>query len=365
MDESRGSVAYNGDVSDLSTVYSLDDGDIYDRVWMPVIAQWRPDHLVVAFGHHLRGKVDMGDICCSVSRDGGRSWQPPVTVLDHRQLHGTVRYAYANPVLFRPAGQDILWCFAMRCELHYPDSEDSRLCAAYSIDGGYSWQPVELAVGFHGGLITCGEIVAWPAAGGMRYLLPAHLNSARHDPHGRCDHFVLESDNLIAWRQAGYIPQPEDKPVFMHEGSIALGTTANELQIVMRTAEYPKGHAAIDPPVAYASQSLDGGRTWSPGAPEPALHNTVSKAYYGRDSLGRHLYVYSTGPAWQRLGLAYKVQSVEGAWGPERAFYDAGVHNSYPSLIEYAPGQYHAVWDSSQDAERHRTLIRYGRLRLD
>jgi hypothetical protein len=52
-------------------------------------------------------------------------------------------------------------------------------------------------------------------------------------------------------------------------------------------------------------------------------------------------------------------------WGAERTFFDAGVKNSYPTLVEDPEGYFHAVWDSSTSGDRARTLIRYGRLTLE
>jgi len=64
-------------------------------------------------------------------------------VFDHRQRNGTVQYAYNNSVLFRPANQDVIWLFVMRAPLHYRNSENADLVAAYTADGGYSWHHVE------------------------------------------------------------------------------------------------------------------------------------------------------------------------------------------------------------------------------
>src|SRR5437868_3199856 len=109
----------HGDVTDVRTVRRLDQhaGQGYDRLWEPYIAEWTPAtqtttestpaHLVVAFGAHLDGKVDMGDILCCVSADGGDTWRDPVAVFDHRLPLGPLRVAYANPVLFQPPGQPI------------------------------------------------------------------------------------------------------------------------------------------------------------------------------------------------------------------------------------------------------------------
>lgn len=362
-----------GDVTQVRTVRRLDQhaGSGYDRVWEPYIAEWAPAsekkdaHLVVAYGAHLAGKVDMGDIMACVSTDGGAAWSDPVPVFDHALPLGPLRVAYANPVLFKPTGQPILWCFAMRCPLIYRDSENSQLCAAYSVDGGRSWQTVEVAVHWQSPLIIVAGIHALPDGnGGTRYLLPVHRNTLRHDPRGRRDHAVLESSNLIEWRLAGYIPEENEGTVFLHEGSIAPAEREGDLKIMMRTATYDT-YVALDPPVAYSSTSADGGRTWSPAQPEPDLHNAVSKAFFGRDSLGRYVYVYNTGGRSERRALHYKVKRPGEPWGPARAFYDTGVKNSYPTLIEFAPGQFHCVWDSSDTADRHRTIIRFGRLNLN
>tara|TARA_Y100000588_G_scaffold228258_1_gene241973 strand:+ start:4871 stop:4981 length:111 start_codon:yes stop_codon:yes gene_type:complete len=34
--------------------------------------------------------------------------------------------------------------------MHYRDSENADLAAAYTVDGGRSWIPVELALGYRG-----------------------------------------------------------------------------------------------------------------------------------------------------------------------------------------------------------------------
>ncbi|MCU0502908.1 MAG: glycoside hydrolase [Anaerolineae bacterium] len=352
---------YVGDVKDVRLVATLKRPGLYNRIWQPFIEIWRPAHLLVAYGLHLTGKVDMGDIVCAISTDDGNTWEEPVTIFDHRVALGTLRVAYANPVLYHPLGQDVVWCYAMRCPLYYRDSEDSQLCAAYSADGGRSWQPVELAVHYHSPLITCAGVLAVPREDGARYLLPVHRNTLRHDPLGSQDQLVLESTNLLEWKLAGYVPHPAAGRVFMHEGNVAPGDTPSELKIVMRTATYGRDAKALEPPNAYSSVSADGGRAWSPGRPEPALYNAVSKAYFGQDARGNHIYVYSTGPAGQRRAFGYKIRAPSGSWSDERPFYDAGVRNSYPTLLERAPGRFYAVWDSSDSPDVPRTAIRFGR----
>ena len=333
-------------------------------LWEPSIAVWKPKHLVVSFGAGIPGKIDMGDVYASVSTNDGNTWAEPVLVFDHKQRDGSMQFTYANSVLYKPPGQAVLWCYAMRCPLNFSDSEDSQLVGAFSADGGRSWTPVELAMHYTGPLITVsGGVERVVENGCPRYLLPVHRNTRRHDPLGSREQFVLSSTSLLEWRLGGYVPQPASGRAFLCEGNLAPGDAAGQLKLVMRTANYDNEGQVLDPPRAYSSVSADGGRTWSAAQAEPDLWNSVSKAYFGRAADGTHLYVYSDGPAWSRMALRYKIQPEHGVWGQERTFYDAGVHNSYPTLVETAPGEFRAVWDSGTP-ERHRTHICFAKFKL-
>ena len=122
----------------------------------PSIALWKEKHLVVAYQKGIAVKGDMGSIDAIVSSNDGDSWSIPSTIFDHEQRHGALQFAYCNAVLYRPPGQGVLWCFAMRCPLDSTDSEDSHLDAACSGDGGRSWNPVELAMHYTGPLFILG-----------------------------------------------------------------------------------------------------------------------------------------------------------------------------------------------------------------
>ncbi|MXX61563.1 MAG: exo-alpha-sialidase [Holophagales bacterium] len=357
--------AYRGDVEDVVTIDALDPEGPYDKIWEPFIARWTDEHLIAAYGLQVRGKMDMGDIVCSLSLDGGRTWNERITVFDHRVRNGSVQYAYNNSVLFRPPDQDVVWLFVMRAPMHYRDSENADLVAAYTADGGYSWNHVELAMGYQGSLIIVAGIETVERDGVPHYLLPAHRNSRRHDPHGDRRQFVLESKSLLHWKLAGYVPYPDDDPVFLHEGKIA-PIADGALEMVMRTATMDR-ERPLDPALAYSTRSEDGGRTWSTARPEPELPNYRAKSFFGRDSSGRHIYVY--GDSAFRRGLYYKTRLPGGAWSLQRTFYDGGNLNSYPTLLEEPSagesGEWLAVWDSSDDPERRRTAIRFGRLPVE
>jgi hypothetical protein len=359
---------FEGDVREIRVVDHVQNHPGFHRIWQPYIAQWNAGtggrrHLVVAYGAQLEGKTDMGDIMCVVSRDDGDTWTAPIKIFDHRERQGRLQFAYANAILFKPEGHDVLWCFAMRSPLTPRNSEEGQLVGAYSPDGGFSWIPVELAMHYTGHMIVVAGPMETTIEGKKRYLLPAHRNTLQKDPFGDREHFVLSSSNLLEWRLEAFIPQPASSPkVFLHEGNIAPGDQPGELKIVMRTADYIDDSQTTDPPRAYSSVSRDGGRTWSPAAPEPALHNAKSKGFFGRMADGTHIYVYSDGPqqrdrSWPgfphggRTSLRYKIKPAGGEWSEERTFFHAGIKNSYPALIEVTPREFRAVWDSGTESQ--------------
>lgn len=294
-------------------------------------------------------------------------------MFDHNLRQGAIQFAYANPVLYRAPGQDVIWCFAMRCPIACENSEDSQLVGAFSADVGRSWTPVEMAMQYAGPLILNAGIVETEINGQKRFLLPAHRNTLQKDPLGSRDHFVLSSTSLLEWKLEAFIPQPASGKVFLHEGNIAPGDAPGELKIVMRTANYANDSLTTDPPRAYSSVSRDGGHTWSAAQPEPELHNAKSKGFFGRAADGTHLYVYNDGPAQRqiapgfprggRTSLRYKTKAPGGAWTLEKTFYDAGIKNSYPTLVEVAPGDFRAVWDSGTP-ETARTHIHFAKFKL-
>jgi hypothetical protein len=365
---------HQGDVTDVTVIRRVDEQPGSWRLWQPVIIQGeKKKHLIVAFGAMANGKKDMGDILVTLSKDDGATWEDPAAVFDHRQRQGAIQFAYANPVLYRPPGQAVIWCFAMRCPFTADNSEESQLVGAFSADGGRAWTPVEMAMHYTGPLILCASPVAVDRDGQRRFLLPAHRNTLASDPRGSRDQFILGSTSLLEWKLEAYIPQPATARVFLHEGNLAVGEAAGELKIVMRTADYDRESLPTDPPRAYSSVSRDGGLTWSDAREEPDLHNAKSKAFFGRATDGTHLYVYSDGPAQRdkapgfphggRTSLRYKLKPPGGAWTAERTFYDAGIKNSYPTLVEVAPGEFRCVWDSGT-ADTPRTHIRFGKLTL-
>ena len=367
-DGRAGEESHRGDVTDVRVIRHVSQHPHAWRIWQPFLVQGdRERNLIAVFGAMITGKKDMGDVLATISDDDGDTWEEPVVVFDHSVRQGALQFAYANPVLYRARGQDIVWCFAMRCPIASRNSEESQLVAAFTADGGHTWTPVELAMHYTGPLITNAGLVETRIAGRKLFLLPAHRNTLQNDPRGTRDHFILSSTSLLEWKLEAYIPQPTSARVFLHEGNIAEGDAPGELKIVMRTADYDDSSLTTSPPRAYSSLSTDGGHTWSVAREEPDLHNAKSKAFYGRAADGTQVYVYNDGPAQRepggRMALRYKTKSPGGEWSEQKTFFDAGIKNSYPTLVEVAPGEFRAVWDSGTP-DTPRTHIHFGKLSL-
>ena len=60
-----------GDVEEVVTIDLLPPNSIYKQIWQPFIAMWKTNYYVVAYGLKLDGKSDIGDIVCSITKDGG------------------------------------------------------------------------------------------------------------------------------------------------------------------------------------------------------------------------------------------------------------------------------------------------------
>ena len=65
---------------------------------------------------------------------------------------------------------------------------------------------------------------------------------------------------------------------------------------------------------------------------------------------------------WPHL-VRYKTKPPGGAKSAEKTFFDTSIKNSYPTLIEVAPGVFRAVWDSGT-ADTARTLIHFAKFKL-
>ena len=366
---------YRGDITDLRVVRRVEQHPQAWRVWQPVIIPGQKKrHLIVAFGAMVNGKKDMGDILATRSTDDGDTWEEPVMIFDHRQRQGMVQFAYANPVLYRAPGQDVIWCFAMRCPIAQKNSEESQLVGAFTADGGYSWTPVEMAMHYAG--------AAHHMLNHRNYgdRLSTQISDAGPPQHtaGR-PHAVRVTTSFSAapacWNGSSKPISPNPPmPVFSsmrgisrrekHQRNCGLSC---ELPIMTTPA------LRRTPPRAYSSVSRDGGRTWRVAKPEPDLHNAKSKAFFGRSSNGTHIYVYSDGPPQGvktpefpnggRISLRYKTKNPGDTWSEEKTFYDAGIKNSYPTLIEIAPGDFRCVWDSGTP-DTPRTHIQFGKLRI-
>ena len=139
--------SYLGDITDHHVIRRVEQHPQAWRIWQPFIVQGQTEgDLIVAYGAMRHGKKDMGDIFVTLSQNDGESWSEPVAVFDHTVRQGNIQFAYANPVLFRGHGQQVVWCYAMRCSIAQRNSEESHLVGAFSADWGRTWTSVEMAM---------------------------------------------------------------------------------------------------------------------------------------------------------------------------------------------------------------------------
>ena len=179
----------------------------------------------MAFGVQVNGKNDMGDILVSLSKDDGDTWEEPVPVFDHRQRQGAIQFAYANPVLYRAPGQDVIWCFAMRCPMVDENSEESQLVGAFTADGGAFLDAGRDGHALHRTADSLRESGRGGVQGAAAFSTAcSSQHAAERIPRGSRDHFILSSTSLLEWKLEAFIPQPESGKVFLHEGNVAPGT---------------------------------------------------------------------------------------------------------------------------------------------
>ncbi len=91
---------HRGEVTAVRALRHMDKNPGSSELWEPHLAQWKGRHLVAASGVKIPGKTDMGDIMASVSTDDGDKWVDPVHIFNHQERQGTLRFAYANAILF-------------------------------------------------------------------------------------------------------------------------------------------------------------------------------------------------------------------------------------------------------------------------
>ncbi len=88
-----------GDARDVRILRSIEQEPLATLLGQPSIALWKENHLVVAYLKGIPGKADMGSIDAVISTNDGDSWSIPITIFDHTESHGSIRFGYANPVL--------------------------------------------------------------------------------------------------------------------------------------------------------------------------------------------------------------------------------------------------------------------------
>ncbi|MGE5741761.1 MAG: exo-alpha-sialidase [Candidatus Aminicenantes bacterium RBG_16_66_30] len=280
--------------------------------------------VVAWFGGSAEGAADVG-IWLS-RREGGR-WTAPVEVAKGRGADGAAEPCW-NPVLFRPAGGPLLLFYKVG-----PSPARWRGMLTRSSDDGRTWaepepfpdgiigpaknHPVEMA----DGTILCGSSTE---DGGWRV------------------HFETTKDKGATWAMTA--PINEGKIPGLIQPAL-LRTWINGITALMRS----------DAGRIYASQSYDGGATWS--APRPTVFPNPNS---GLDAVtledGRHILVYN--PVTEGRGiLAVALSEDAKTWHRVLTLEEEkGAEFSYPAVVQDKSGLVHITYSWKRERIRHMVI---------
>lgn len=296
------------------------------------------------------------------SRDGGATWEPPQAAPDFDwygvETPGIAQISSGEVLLnqfrFRwyPLGKArSLWEAGSRTlfvsgpvvdphdhRWHPAETDDDWERAAFpyarqddgayvhiSSDDGRTWgATVRVDTSPYLGAFSPKGVVELP--GGELVLA---LGSHDHDPAAAC--FIVKSkDRGRTW---GTPVEVARVPGLRFSEPAAVVTATGRLLVLSR--EETTGHLHV-------SRSSDGGTTWSEPAPLPYWGYP---AHAARAADGRILVVY--GRRREPFGIRATVSADDGAtWGPELVVRDdlPNANLGYPSVIEYAPGEFFSVY---------------------
>jgi predicted neuraminidase len=284
-----------------STVLRLGDGRL--------LAAW--------FGGRKEGA---GDVAIWLARrTPGRGWTRPVKVADEDGL------PHWNPVLFRAPGDDEISLFY---------KVGHRITAWQTMvirsgDDGYTWtDPAELVPGDTGGRGPAKNKPIVLADG--TWVAPASIERA-HTWDAYAD---LSYDRGRSWRHSRLVPLDHD--TFAGKGVIQPALWESAPGVVHMLLRSTSGWVC-------RSDSLDGGRTWSPAAPT-SLPNNNSGIDLTRLADGRLVCVHNpVGASWgPRTPLAAAISADDGrSWGHSVTLEgDPGEEGelSYPAVVADGEG---------------------------
>lgn len=315
----------------------------------PDIISTSASNAVVAWREGLRpGNRDMGYMRYSYTTDGGATWSRPQTLAQE-----TDEYAWHYVMLYKSGSE--LFAFLGRTPIADPTDEDNdgdtynnnglpitATVVKRSTDEGHTWQDYPVTMPTIGNLAISGRPIK--LANGNTVL--PYWGTGRENGV-----LIATNPDLKTWTKGGTVSNGN-----------ATGVKAGENQIVV-SPDDPNTLimvARADNANAMTATSTNGGTSWTAFTAATGLpSNNAARSYFGKDSNGQLLYIYTTGDTNTRPALYYKTKRPGAtSWSAAKFFADgpasqedptpAGTGagwDTYPMADEYAPGKFFVTWE--------------------
>ncbi len=320
----------------------------------PVIARIRGGRLVVAFTIVPKENPD-GYIAAAVSDDQGKTWSPPIKILDNpNQLDGDPSILWTGERVF---------VYSTSVALPRTVIDLSRTFMVSSADGKAWTAPVEIKLPFrysvgkrHMGIRLVDGTFAMPISWDLwaERGRPAKTEGEMNLASG-----VLKSTDGVEWREFGYLHITDPKVTPFSTGGVcepALVELRNgELYMLLRTGTN----------FLYESRSLDNGITWTAPRRSPLVsHNTPAALWRLEDHPEEIIAIWNHSPLY-RYPLSVAISADGGrTWShPRDVATSDGPQVSYPNITQAADGTLVAVWQAQRHAGGRD--IRYARFRRE
>lgn len=306
-----------------------------ERNAYPVIARTAGGQLITVWTVMEAGNQD-GKVVGALSRDGGRTWSDPVTLIDVPGKND------ADPNIVIDGNRILVYSTTVGNRI-----DKSEIWMTVSVDEGRSWsKPVELRMPYkyvvgkrHIGLKLRDGTLVMPFSWDLwaEVDTPARTEGEMDLKSG----VLLSRDGGLTWIPSGdlHIFEPKVQP-----GAIwgvvepALVELANgELYMLLRTGtEW-----------LYESRSPDGGRTWTPPVRSPLLGHNSPAALWRLDQNPREIIVIWDNSPRYRYPLTVAISNDGGrSWSRPKivATTSEGLQVSYPGITQASDGSFVAVW---------------------
>lgn len=259
---------------------------------------------------------------------GSDRWSEPVVLSEHPKV------PEGNPVVWQ-APDGVVWLFNVA--RFGPTWCSSRIQARTSTDGGVTWSEPELLTEEIGTLVRGKPIVLADGA----YLLPAYKETGDDPEFTASDtsSFFLRFDPASkTWTQSNRIRS--------RVGNLQAAPAILEGDHLLCFCRRGGGYDGRPDGRIVRSESMDGGKTWSPGV-DTEFPNPNAAVDFHRLNSGHFLLVYNDSTS-ERSPLTVAISTDGAKTFPHRRDIAGGKDDfAYPFVIQGADGKIHIVYTSN------------------